>query len=291
MKLENFFIKKNNGTIESHCEEQIIASTYSLVIRNRFTLVGTIWDPSIYTCFGLGYQLPFHQGYSTIGVIESSDMQGKFSVGDKVLYSPQFSKYTCVGISELQKNNIVKINCNIDEVFLLFIPIIYTAIEITNIFQGKKWKKCTIIGGSIMGAVICNVLVLWEIEVKVVRHFSDMEKEIFLCHGASEVLTYANNAYTFSKNDEEKIIILNDKLLNESAPTDLGNIIGVPCVNYGMINRSGVDFFDEVGNYIRDYNFCCRDLIAHHTHVEYCSSVQNGICNNLYMGRAVVYDW
>ena len=95
MKLENFFIKKNNGTIESHCEEQIIASTYSLVIRNRFTLVGTIWDPSIYTCFGLGYQLPFHQGYSTIGVIESSDMQGKFSVGDKVLYSPQFSKYTC----------------------------------------------------------------------------------------------------------------------------------------------------------------------------------------------------
>ena len=120
MKLENFFIKKNNGTIESHCEEQIIASTYSLVIRNRFTLVGTIWDPSIYTCFGLGYQLPFHQGYSTIGVIESSDMQGKFSVGDKVLYSPQFSKYTCVGISELQKNNIVKINCNIDEVFLLF---------------------------------------------------------------------------------------------------------------------------------------------------------------------------
>lgn len=86
-----------------------------------------------------------------------------------------------------------------------------------------------------MGAVICNVLVLWEIEVKVVRHFSDMEKEIFLCHGASEVLTYANNAYTFSKNDEKKIIILNDKLLNESPPTDLGNIIGVPCVNYGML--------------------------------------------------------
>ena len=134
MKLENFFIKKNNGTIESHCEEQIIASTYSLVIRNRFTLVGTIWDPSIYTCFGLGYQLPFHQGYSTIGVIESSDMQGKFSVGDKVLYSPQFSKYTCVGISELQKNNIVKINCNIDTYYLY-------SYRNCEYLSGKKMEK------------------------------------------------------------------------------------------------------------------------------------------------------
>jgi len=277
----------------------------SVLVRNLFSLQGTLPDDTKLYCLDDPLKLRRHPGYVSVGRIEATGSACvHFSAGDLVLMPVLYSKY-CVlqpeQIRALSQKLLKKLPAAIDPVQALFAPVLSLALYLVRQMTDTRRGPVILLGGGLLGAVLLRVL--WSGDIQPIIYLSEDERptDWWLENGAREVFCDEAQIPAYLPGEVRTIFTLEHSAQAERVRSMLMGVqskhvpaLSVHSPSYGVNGSRPWLLHDALGEAIEllcrgEQNF--SDLIGQHIHAEALVQAYASICSGEYLGQALVYDW
>jgi D-arabinose 1-dehydrogenase-like Zn-dependent alcohol dehydrogenase len=280
-------------------------SSDSVLVRNRFSLTGTLREQSLLGHLPDSLGLPLHPGYANVGVVEEIvTAHGQLARGDVVVIPACHSTYTTLtkaSLSDLPGFFLQRVPADVDMVDATFAPLVSLSLYLTRQAPQALGGPVVLLGCGLLGVVLLRVLQLADVDAIVYTGDDDMPREL-IESGAGVVLGYKRLLPKEMVGKVQVVFVLSSSVWCSQAVATLSSIQGGPAIVSALLNDDsdsngkhlawlGYDAFKEALDLLRSGELIVRDLVVQHVHAEIADQVYGAIQQNRYRGRAIVYDW
>ena len=294
MVLDNIEITKKREKLQLLRYNEEINKNEDIAVRTLFTLAGSGIDSEVQESLKYPQQNETcqpHQGYASLGIVEYVPKRLYIDTGDIVLFPPQFKKYIQVKAASRELSFFIKVSKHQDVLTALFSPLVYVAMIISDWITRQPYQSFMLVGGNVLASVCCRIMSSYGIHVDICRKTADIEPNLYI--GARNVSTYKKYVCIPSySNETSRLWIIFDKqyfLQHEYIAVE--NIVRLESI----IEETGIflnrDSIMEIISLLNKNELRLDDLVAQHTHPEYCDMLYQNIQKGLLSGKAFVYDW
>jgi threonine dehydrogenase-like Zn-dependent dehydrogenase len=275
------------------------------VIRNRFSLTGTLGEKSLLGLLPDSLGLPLHPGYASVGVVEEvASTHSRLEAGDVVVMPACYSTYVALPptrVSDSQGFFLQRISANTDMVDATFATLAGLSLYLARQTPRTTKMPVVLLGCGLLGAVLSRVLRLENVRAFVCADQADLQSELILASGAEAVLSCEQPFPRELLETAQAVFILSSSDWCSRIVSTLSSVRERPFVVTAVSNDHqgagkrypwlGYDVLGEALALLRDGELVVRDLVAQHVHAEAVEQVYRAIQQNRYRGRALVYDW
>ncbi|MEK4473949.1 hypothetical protein NSQ91_12095 [Paenibacillus sp. FSL R7-0048] len=257
-----------------------------LFITNRFTLTGTVKDPSCLQLFHGACHLPGHYPYSSVGVVTKAGLGAEHRVGQALVFSPHYTKDVCVPLHSGVDGQIF-ISNDLDPVTAAFVPMFCVALNVCEELADEGIKTVELWGMGLLGKLLLRLL-----EQDEDLSFSVEKKE------AKDEIWAGLNSGVWDC-EERAIVALDSDLLSQvQRHSALKNDPPDQHIQFIDLTRPGIlkesithDRIQEISRRIGKQELEVTSLIAQHIHAEHMEQFIRQAAEGFFEGKTVVYDW
>ncbi len=275
-----------------------------VLIRNLFSLTGTVRERSLLRFLPDFLGLPLHPGYASVGVVtEVGSACRTLDRGDIVLMPVCRSTYVTFSQAYPHPSSeplLRKVPLQVDGVDATFVPLVSLSLYLARQAIGTVDKPVILLGCGLLGIVLLRVLTLENINAIVYTCEEDIPEE-WIRENTIEVVLSCDQPLPlkFRGKVQTAFILSSSKSYYEAASLLLstrGNCIPAAAADSKQVSVPhfpwlGNDIIEDAVDLLRDGDLLVKDLIAQHVHPEAVAQVYHAIQQNHYSGRALVYDW
>ena len=262
-------------------KEEFELEDRDVLLKTQFTLVGTDKCNTVPVVNHYDELLPMHKCYYSIAMIEAvGNSVGEYQKGEMVLLNSTMAKYSKHNIDN---NRLYRIKGDMNSVNMTFLPLVCSALSLCNELEYDDGERVILLGSGLFGAILAKLLVKREKEVIILTKKEDIKKSVLERIGA-KVQLIEEGCIGDIKEDDIVICIDQDvyekvnSALNLYSFDDLKNEY-----QYADLRGEAMSILNE--------EIEINDLIAQHVHSEFIDNTLKMLSENVFFGKAIIYDW
>jgi hypothetical protein len=272
----------------------------SFLVRNLFTLTGTLKDNTILGKRGIWKEWPALCSYSSVGIVQEAGRDCPFPDESAIVLMPSYyRKY--LSLNKIhhhthKKMFFQRLPRDIDGVNATFIPILCLAIHIYRKMDIFPWNPIVFSGCGLLGAILLKLMNIHMIPVTICLDDRDVEKDLLLKNGAEAVFQYGETVPGSLSGISSTAVILSASQyvfkMSRYLLEEKGKIITDAISDHGRNNFwLTPDLVNEAVDLLVHEEINLKDLISHHIHVESIQGMNLETRNRLFNNKILVFDW
>ena len=282
-----------NHTLES-------SAPGSLLVRNLFTLTGTVQDHTLLGNRGRWKEWPALCGYSSVGVVQKAGRDCPLPDEEAMLLMPScYQKYLSLDKTEWpsrQKSFLQRLPKDIDGVDAAFIPILSLAIDIYNRMELMPGDPIVFSGCGLLGAILLKLMKVHTVPVMICLEETDLERDLLLKNGAEAVFRFGETIPGNLSGISTTVVVLSgsESCFNMSQQLLAENGIMITDAISGKGSRYfwlSRDLVHEAIGLLAHEEINLKDLISCHLHLEAIQEMTAETRNRLFRNKIIVFDW
>jgi NADPH:quinone reductase-like Zn-dependent oxidoreductase len=270
-----------------------------LIIKNRFTLAGTLPDSTWLRAFPGFERLFWHPGYASVGIVEEAGRGCHyFGKGDCLFMPAVFSKFVRLDgsfINNYSQWMLIRLPERVDPVQALFLSLAGLAIYLVGELETDEVENICLLGCGLLGLIVLKIIQSKAKQAVVYIKDKEVDERLIALTGSRRI----DNFKAFGDQEGGKrVMVLSDNLEYRSV---LAGWSGFAVIDACKWERKTVpakrpvrflkDLTNEAVALIENETDFLSELIYQHVHIEFIAEIQTAIHQSQYRGRALVYDW